>query len=180
MMFRFSYNALMLEDRTSTFRRFVALCVPFLFALAVDGVATQAGQSAEYWSDNYSQVNEMVTTLNDLLRIHPLAHAAGFLVYAAMICLLILLLPRLLAMIASLSATIGHTTGAFTWLAYRFRFSFAVCEIFICCVALVISICLTRGWSFEIDRPLLAEKPFARWTLVTLFVIIPVCLFLLR
>jgi hypothetical protein len=170
----------MREDRSPTFQRFVALCVPFLFALAVDGVATQAGQSAEYWSGDFTRANEMVTTLNDLLRIHPVAHAAGFLAHAAMICLLILLLPRLLAMVASLSATIGHATGAFTWLAYHFRFSFAVCQLFICCVALVISICLTRRWSFENDHPMLADKPLARWTLITLLVSIPVCLFFLR
>ena len=99
-------------------RRFVGLCVPFLFAFVVDGGATQFGQSTEYWSGQYDRANEMATTLNDLLRIHPLAHAAGFLAHGALVCLLILLLPRFLAMLASQAATIGHTSGALTWLAY--------------------------------------------------------------
>ncbi len=161
-------------------RRFVALCVPVLFAMAVDGVATQMGQSAEYWRGDFDRVNEMVNTFNDLLRIHPLAHAAGFVAHAALMCGLILLLPRLLALVASLSATMGHTTGAFTWLAYQFRFSVAVCQLFICSVALVTSICLLRGWKIDEDRPLLAGGPVARWALAALFVAILVYLFLLR
>lgn len=160
--------------------RFVALCVPFLFAAAIDGTATQLGQSPEYWRGDFTFANEGVTTFNDLLRLHPLAHAAGFLAYALLLCLLILMVPPLLAMVVSFAATIGHAAGAFTWLAYQFRFSMPVSQLMFACVAVVMSVCLTRGWTIEKDRPLLANRPIARWTSIALLIVVPVCLFLLR
>ena len=44
-----------MSDRPSL-QRFVGLCVPFLFVMAVDGSLTLAGQSAEYWSGSYDRV----------------------------------------------------------------------------------------------------------------------------
>lgn len=161
-------------------RRFVSLCVPFLYAMAVDGCVTLVGQPAEYWAGNYDRVNEWSLTFNDLLHIHPVALVVGLLFNGALICILILLLPRLLAMIASFAATFGHTWGAMTWLIYVFRFNYAECQLFVCSVAVVMAICLSKGWAPDTDRPLMADKPAARWALMTFLAVIPIYLFLLR
>ena len=161
-------------------RRFVGLCVPYLFALIADGCATLAGQSAEYWRGNFDRANEGVKTFGDVLRIHPISFIAGSLVLAAWICLLILLLPRMLAVIASLTATMGHTAGAFTWLRYNFGFSIAVCEAFFLCVALVIALCLTKWWTVDEDQPIFAMGPVARWIGIIVLSTIPIYLFLVR
>ena len=111
-----------MSDRPSL-QRFVGLCVPFLFVMAVDGSLTLAGQSAEYWSGSYDRVREWSLTFNDLLQFHPAALVGGLLVEGALLSTLILLLPRLVAMFTSLTVTLAHTWGAMTWLMYRFRFS---------------------------------------------------------
>lgn len=168
-----------MSDRPSL-RRFVGLCVPFLFVMVVDGSLTLAGQSAEYWSGSYDRVREWSLTFNDLLQFHPAALVGGLLVEGALLSTLILLLPRLVAMFTSLTVTLAHTWGAMTWLTYRFRFSYAECQLFICCVALVLTVCLTTGWTLGADRPLLADRPLSRWILIVILAAIPTYLFLLR
>jgi hypothetical protein len=148
--------------------------------MMVDGCATLAGQSAEYWSGSYDRVNEWSMTFNDLLRFHPAALVGGLLVEGALLSTLILLLPRLVAMFTSLTVTMGHTWGAMTWLIYIFRFSYAQCQLFVCCVALVLTVCLTKGWNPDSDRPLLGDRPVPRWVLIVVLAAIPTYLFLWR
>ena len=161
-------------------RRFVGLCTPFLFVMAADGGLTLAGQSAEYWSGSYDRVREWSLTFNDLLRFHPAALVGGLLVEGALLSTLILLLPRLVAMFISLTLTLAHTWGAMTWLMNVFRFSYAECQLFICCVALVLTVCLTKGWTPDADHPLLSDRPVSRWILIVVLAAIPTYLFLLR
>jgi hypothetical protein len=167
-------------SRSPAVRRFLGLCVPFLLVMAVDGCVTLAGQPAEYWAGDYGRVNEGSVTFRDLLLAHPAAFVAGLAANGAIVSLLILLLPRLLALMTALTATIGHTWGATTWLAFRFQFSYAQCQLFFCCVALVLSICLTQAWTPDADRPLLADRPLACWSLLMILAVIPIWAFLLR
>ncbi|MGD9723446.1 MAG: hypothetical protein AB7O59_18705 [Pirellulales bacterium] len=162
------------------FRRFVSFCVPFLLVMVVDGGLTLAGQSAEYWSGSYDRVREWSLTFNDLLRFHPAALVGGLLVEGALLSTLILLLPRPLAMFTGLTVTLGHTWGAMTWLMYSFRSNYAQCQLFICGVALVLTVCLSKGWSPGADRQLLADRPVSRWVLIVVLAAIPTYLFLLR
>jgi hypothetical protein len=167
-------------SKSPALRRFLGLCVPFLLAMAVDGYVTLAGQPAEYWNGDYNRVNEGSVTFKDLLLTHPFAFIAGLVINGAIVSMLILLLPRLLALMTSLTATIGHTWGATTWLAFRFQFSYAAYQLYFCCIALVISFCLTQAWTPAIDRPLLADRPIPRWTLLIVLAAIPIYAFLLR
>jgi hypothetical protein len=61
-----------------------------------------------------------------------------------------------------------------------FRLSYAQCQLFICCVALVLTVCLTQGLTPGADRPLLADRPVTRWALIVVLAAIPTYLFLLR
>jgi len=161
-------------------RRFVALCVPFLAVMVVDGSVTLLGQPAEYWSGDRGRVVEWSLTFNDLLRTGPVALVAGLLGVAAMVCALVLLLPRTLAMGTAFAGIIGHTWGAATWLPARFHFSYAQCHLFFCCVAFLLSICLNHAWDPGKDEPLLADRPLVRWSLVAVLAAIPTYLFLVR
>ena len=69
---------------SSVWRRFLGLCIPPLAFCAFDASITLAGQSADYWSGNYAEVNEASPTFNHLLHIHPTAFAVGTLAWAAM------------------------------------------------------------------------------------------------
>ena len=148
--------------------------------MSADGGVTLAGQSAEYWSGSYVSVNEGAPTFKDLLRFHPAAFVGGLLVEAALLSTLILLLPSLVAVFTSLTLTLAHTWGTVSWLMYVFRFSYAQCQLFICCVALVLTVCLTKGWTLDADRPLLSDRPLVRWVLMVVLAAIPTYLFLLR
>jgi hypothetical protein len=174
----FSYNPAMPQSPVA--RRFIALCVPYLAVMVADGGVTLLGQPAEYWRGDRDRVVEWSLTFNDLLRTGPVALVAGLLCVAAMVCVLILLLPRTLAMGTALAAIIGHTWGTATWLPAYFRFSYAQCHLFFICVAFFLSACLNIAWDPGTDRPLLANRPVVRWSVVAVLASIPTYLFLVR
>jgi hypothetical protein len=153
--------------------------MPFLIVMIVDGCLTLAGQSSDYWKSNYAHVSEGTPVFANLLRTHPAAFIAGLLSIGAVMSVLVLLLPRILAMTMSLAATIGHTYGATTWLAYYFRVSGASCQMFFFCVALVYSLCFVLSYFPQRDRPLLAESPVTRSILLATLAAILAYMFLL-
>jgi hypothetical protein len=148
--------------------------------MVVDGSVTLLGQPDEYWQGNRERVVEWSLTFNDLLRTGPVALVAGLLCVAAIVCALVLLLPRTLAMGTAFAGIIGHMWGAATWLPGYFHFSYAQCHLFFCCVAFFLSICLNYAWDPGKDQPLLADRPLLRWPLLAALAAIPTYLFLVR
>ena len=94
----------------------ILLCIaPWIFCL-IDQTITLLGQSAAYWSGDYSDAREGNPLFNWLLRQHPLAFEAGVLVWIIVFTCSILLLRRSLARVVSVAVVIGHTCGAAAWL----------------------------------------------------------------
>lgn len=100
-------------------RRFIGLCVPPLALGVVDGLMTLVGQSSFYW-ENYLAVNEANPVFANLLQVHPVAFLAGAAAWLGMMCTMIVVLPRLPALILSIAITFGHTIGSGNWLLEHF------------------------------------------------------------
>lgn len=104
-------------------RRFLGLCVPPLVLGSVDGSLTLVGQSSFYW-ENHLAINEANPIFAGLLQIHPVAFLAGAGAWLAMLCTMILVLPRLAALILSIAITFGHTIGSGKWLFEHFELGY--------------------------------------------------------
>ncbi len=100
-------------------KRKLLLCVPPLALCLLDQTITLAGQSSLYWSGHYAASNEGNPLFNWLLQQHPLAFEAGIVMWIVLFCSLILVLPRLAAMVVSIAIVLGHTWGAATWLCWK-------------------------------------------------------------
>jgi len=161
-------------------QRFFGLCVPPLLLDLADNTLTLVGQPAEYWAGNYARVNEMSPTFHDLLRLHPAAFVAGGLVWIMVFVGGILLLPRTLALIASLAITIGHASCASTWLLYRYHYGYQLaCALFLGS-AILIGVGVQWGWRALPEREyrLSGWPPLVRWALAGLCFGVSVYLFL--
>ena len=99
--------------------RFLGLCVPPLTFAVLDGLLTIVGQSAVYWS-NHSASNEANPVFAALLQGHPVAFLAGLILWLAMLTAIILVLPRMFALILSIAITFGHTIGSGSWIFNHF------------------------------------------------------------
>jgi hypothetical protein len=66
-----------------------------------------AGQSQEYWAGDYTRVNEADTFSHRLLTYHPLAFVAGHGIMALVSIGLILLTPRITAIIFSIFSEVS-------------------------------------------------------------------------
>jgi hypothetical protein len=99
-------------------RRVLGLSIPCLLALLLDAGVTILGQSQEYWSGDYSAVNEGNPFFRNLFAIHPGAAVTGYVVWAAVLIALVLLLPEVLAVVLSIAVVFGHVGGAYTWMQY--------------------------------------------------------------
>jgi hypothetical protein len=168
------------EPMSGVKQRFLGLCLPPLLLCILDFVVTMVGQSAQYWAGNYASVNEGSPTFHDLLQTHPAAFIAGGAVYVVVFVSLILLLPDMLALIVSVSTTIGHTEGAATWLWYRFHYGYQLCMGLTLLSAMLIGVGIRWGWHAYPDREYRLWKwpPIIRWGLVCLLFSVGVYLFL--
>lgn len=104
-------------------RRFLGLCLPPLVLGAVDGFLTALGQGSLYWS-NHLATNEANPVFAGLLQIGPLAFFVGAVLWLAMLSTMILILPRLFALILSIAITFGHTIGSGSWLFNHFELGY--------------------------------------------------------
>ncbi len=96
-------------------RRFLGLCLLPILLTCLDCVLTLAGQSKEYWSGDFTRVNEGSSYCHKLLAHHPLAFVAGEAALLFVYIGLILLTPQPVAMITSISMSLGHWAGASSW-----------------------------------------------------------------
>ena len=121
------------------------LFLPFLLVFLIDAGITLANQPGDYWAGDHRIHNEMF-----VLFAWGLAHGpwAFVLVCAAWLLVsgaLILLLPRLLAEILSLSLVSGHTWGAMTWLVYQLELNYLACLLFFLLSATVFILSLRKS-----------------------------------
>lgn len=123
-------------------------CVPILFCL-LDTSVTLAGQSADYWSGNFSEPEESCPTLFRLLSIHPVAFVGGMLIWIVAFTVLIVLLPDVLALIASIGITFGHTAGAASWLLWRYQYGYQECNALFLVAATGLGLGIYYGWRWQ-------------------------------
>ncbi len=151
--------------------RLLGLCIaPLLFCL-LDVTLTLVGQTAEYWRGGYhAHVIEGSPTPHFLLSIHPLAFVAGMLVWIMSFLGLLLLLPETLALILSIAIVMGHAVGAATWIFYRFRFGYQICDGLFLLAAVAIGSSIRFGWQARPKESLQFDRmpQLLRWAIVAL------------
>jgi uncharacterized damage-inducible protein DinB len=92
------------------------LCVPPVIFCVIDAALTLAGQDQAYWAGDMERVNELNPLGWILLRWHPLAFVGGIIVWIAVFCTALVLLPTRAAVLCGLGLAVAHTFGATTWL----------------------------------------------------------------
>src|SRR6185436_18481835 len=85
-------------------------------ALAADAGVTLCLQSSDYWSGRYEAASEGEIIGATMLRLHPAAFVAWIAVWGASLGLVIVLVPRIIARIVCVGATVLHTFALLTWL----------------------------------------------------------------
>jgi hypothetical protein len=91
---------------------------PVLLAL-LDLAVTLLAQPADYWQGHYGFAQEPHPLFVRLLEWHPIAFAAGDLLWIALFVIVIGLLPRRGAMILSMLLVMTNAWGVSTWLCWR-------------------------------------------------------------
>lgn len=111
-------------------RRRLWLCLPpVLFALG-DCLATVWGQPQNYWIGDYDAANEGNPVVLWCMMLHPSLFALLTVVWVAGFCLVILKLPRILALMVSASIAFSHAHCTGTWLIflpYGFFYTVSLC-----------------------------------------------------
>ncbi len=106
------------------------LCLPFAVLSIIDFGLTLAGQPVPYWQGYHNRINEIFPLFAWALRNGPLIFLYTVLLWIFVFSVLILVLPNVFSQILSLALVIGHTFGATTWLAFRFRLNYHLCILF--------------------------------------------------
>jgi len=138
--------------------------------MMVDCCVTLVGQAKEYWAGNYAQVKEGDPICRYLLGHHPLAFVAGNLVIALVLIGLLLLTPRIVAAVFSITSSIGRWGAVSSWFVmdgYRRgqELSWGLGLLTIICLA----IGLPLGWRAKSDKDYLRDSRTSfgvRWAAV--------------
>jgi hypothetical protein len=91
------------------------LWVAPVFCCTLDASLTLIGQPADYWAGERDAANEANPLARLLLLWHPLAFAAGIVAAMLFYALLLGLLPRNLARLASFGILFPHSLGVGMW-----------------------------------------------------------------
>lgn len=149
-------------------QRFFGLCLPPLLFAALDYTLTLCGQSAAYWSGDYSRVNEGGPFLSFLLSIHPLAFVAGCLFLACCATIFILVLPDGAALLACLISSFSNAIGVSTWILSR-PHGYQLVGVFSIISGVIVASCLLLGWKARSESKCeLGISPFWRWSIALL------------
>jgi hypothetical protein len=105
-------------------RRLLGLGLPCLAAFLLDTTQRVCAQPEEYWAGNYQYIlQEGTPFVRTLYTWHPLAAVGGYVLWAAILTALLLLLPRPLAVVLSITVVFGHIAGAYSWSAqFMYRY----------------------------------------------------------
>jgi hypothetical protein len=87
------------------------LCLPPLLVCLGDQVATFWNQPSDYWAGHYWATWEQSPHGAWLMTRHPLAYLGAALGYMLLFTVVILLLPRRLALVGAIALVLGHTWG---------------------------------------------------------------------
>jgi hypothetical protein len=90
--------------------------VPPAVLCAFDVAVTLAGQESAYWLGNYDAAHEANPLARSLLVLHPGLFLGAALAWLFAFVGLLLALHRRLVVLTSFLLTLGHATGAATWL----------------------------------------------------------------
>ncbi len=163
-------------------RRAFWLFIPPIILSSIDFGLTLYGQPSVYWAGNYSQANEISPSFATALRFHPIGFVALFAIWAAIFCILILLLPEILALFLTVAIVIGHMLGASTWLAYRFH-SYQSAILLILATAGLIVFSFKRGQAIDGTAAFHWERTglpnWCRWLTIVVLSAIPIWWFVI-
>jgi hypothetical protein len=142
-----------------------------LLAFSFDIGLTMHGQPTEYWAGDYSQTTEGAPFFRKLYQIHPLAAAAGDVLWAAIILTWILLSPEVLAVILTIAIVFGHTAGGCTWLGFAlecrwFQSLHGVLFVSACVLGVGVHWSLQMARRDRADSKTTRLKPVVRWSLL--------------
>jgi hypothetical protein len=99
-------------------RRLLGLGLPCLVAFLLDTTQRLCLQPGAYWAGNYHYIlQEGTPFIRALYTWHPLAALGGYVLWAAILTALLLLLPRPLAVMLAIAVVFGHIAGAYSWSA---------------------------------------------------------------
>jgi hypothetical protein len=133
-------------------RRFVGLCAPPLALGALDGLLTVLGQSSVYWT-NHAATNEANPVFSALLQAGPLAFLLVALLWLAMLGTMILVLPRLPALILSLAISFGHTVGSGSWLFDHFELGYHLANGYYLASASLLGVGILHAIGHQAEEP---------------------------
>ena len=159
--------------------RFASLwiLVPPILLCILDVCLTLYGQSDSYWAGNYSDVNELSPSAKGYLMIHPLAFLGHGLMWMAIFCSLILLLPQRLGMMAAVCVVVGHMTGSASWLVFRLG-SYQACGFLFIATSILLVLMMDYGRSPDgrtfFDWSCLGRYSWIRWTGIASLIGFPV------
>jgi hypothetical protein len=108
-------------------------------------------------------VNEASPTFHQLLALHPLAFAGGFLVWMVVFVGIIMLLPDTLALVVCIVVTLGHTVGTATWLLWRFQYGYQVCNGLFLLAAIALALGIRWGWRAAPSHDYRLPSALAKW-----------------
>lgn len=98
------------------------LCVAPFTSCWLDKFMTLLGQPTGYWAGDYAKYHEGNPITAYFLARHPAAYVGYSMVQLILYGLIIMRLPKRLAMITALAITIIHFTGAATWMWISWKY----------------------------------------------------------
>ncbi len=99
-----------------SFLRRVLMCVGPIVLASLDASLTVHGQLPEYWAGSFQIVQEHNPLAHAVLAWHPMAFAAGMMLWIAAFGAAILWLRVSWARAAALLVMFGHALGSMSWL----------------------------------------------------------------
>jgi hypothetical protein len=102
------------------------------------------GQMGIYWSGQYEYARDGNPVALWLLQQNPIFFGAGMLGWIVLFSTVILLAPRRLGLILSMSVLLGHTWGSCSWLYSSFSNGYWFCLVLVVLAAFVTVICWDR------------------------------------
>jgi hypothetical protein len=100
------------------------LCLPLSISYVADVAVTLLGQSPEYWSGAYYDVNEGNPLSSWFLSIHPLAYIAYFIGCLAFGIFCVAVFPTGIGKFLATLCFLFHTVGTYSWLRDYFHIGY--------------------------------------------------------
>ena len=100
------------------------LCLPLSISFVADVGLTLLGQSPEYWSGAYHDVNEGNTLSNWLLSIHPLSYIAIVISCLVFSICCVAIFPKGIGKFFTTLCFLFHTVGTYSWLKDYFHIGY--------------------------------------------------------